>query len=89
MMIVTIRKVCIINIFAACTPSKFWYLGKQGGRYPADTILQRMLDISDTSVSYIDTNLEFNMKLLLLITSFKQTSFVMSMKGEQLYVDRT
>jgi len=34
---------------SSCIPSKFWYLGRHGGSYPADTILQRMLDISSTS----------------------------------------
>lgn len=36
---------------SACTPSRFWYLGRYGGRFPTYYRIEGMINLADSSVS--------------------------------------
>ena len=38
-------------LFEACTPARFWYLGRYGGRYPQERGMENMMDIVRSTVS--------------------------------------
>ncbi|KAJ6643214.1 Multiple inositol polyphosphate phosphatase 1 [Pseudolycoriella hygida] len=35
---------------STCTPSRFWYLGRYGGRYPHAALMQQMIDFDESSI---------------------------------------
>lgn len=35
----------------ACTPSRFWYIGRYGGRFPHPDLMQEIIDLMESSVS--------------------------------------
>lgn len=55
----------------ACAPSKFWYLGRYGGRFPHATLMTEMIDFAESSVSFIDSLLQGDFCLYVRSNRFK------------------
>lgn len=47
------KRLCRIfnNLPLACTPARFWYLGRYGGRFPHRGPIDRMIEFGESSVS--------------------------------------